>query len=149
MGCRLSCKGRPHHRDPLRAYLPGNAPRLHPDRAYGSVPLLRSLPRDHPHDDGAVFEVHEDGDRNDLEAALRLTQLYRDVDLDTPGAQRVLASKPVIYWRCLESEGVSREGILATRCELFPVNGVALFEGEELCEFDGWKQATVAGVVDA
>ena len=84
-----------------------------------------------------------------MEAALRLTQLYRDVDLDAPGAQWVLASKPVIYWRCPEFEGVSRTGIFATRCELFPVDGVALFEGEELCEFDGWKQAAVAGVVDA
>ena len=72
----------------------------------------------------------------------------RNLHLGPAGAQRVLAPEPVLHRGCAEPEAEACAGVSAAGCELLFVDGGALLEGEELCEFDGWVEATYPGLVE-
>lgn len=47
-----------------------------------------------------LLQVFKNRRRNVVASRHRLAQLYRDIDLDSSGAQWILPSKSFIYWRC-------------------------------------------------
>lgn len=67
-------------------------------RSARRLPIIRVLPG-HRHDhDRAIFEIFENGGRNEMERRRRLTELHRDVHVVAAGAQRLQPSKPGADW---------------------------------------------------
>jgi xylulose-5-phosphate/fructose-6-phosphate phosphoketolase len=80
--------------------LPGlrNATGIHNDWTYCPFPILRGLHWNCTDDDGPIRQVRQDGQGDQLPFSERLSQLPRDLHVDSPGTQRFLSPEPVVHW---------------------------------------------------
>lgn len=78
------------------------------------------------------------GSRDDVASIIRLAELRRDFDVDTPGTQRFLPPKPFFHWCCPKPQADACSCLSATRCQLLPEHRCALLARQGLYQPYGW-----------
>lgn len=123
-------------RNPERAYLSRYASRLHSYWPCGAFSLIWKLLGYYSYNDGAVQQVHENGEVcvnlfgtrlltalcvgpwNKMEDGSKQYKLPRNQHLGPSRTQRLFSSKSIFYWCSFEPQGTISTCIFAARREL-------------------------------